>query len=275
MAECVLLSAGDSFKSDECTAKTEHVLAGRTAITSDSDDDPAAGTMPNIAAIDPAKSIAHNGNSPDGILYFRMSPGAHITNATSGYPEVSCTDKEAIKAMGLTVRGQYQYGGATWCGTYFAVNALPEGIYRSNGASWAPEGRCTAEALRTALGITASKIKSGQSIAGVSGSVKEYAYYQADVATAGTDSFKNINGNTESRYVVEASGFNFKPILVLVSAYIDHAYMTAYDGYNYLVMPISAYYSIDGTKAIVANGKVRVPVNAAGTYTVRAIGYKE
>lgn len=66
--------------------------------------------------------------------------------------------------------------------------------------------------------------------------------------------------------------FSFTPISVVVSAYIDHAYMTAYDGYHYLEMPRSSYYNIDGTTAIMTKGKVRVPVSEAGTYTVRIVG---
>lgn len=46
----------------------------------------------------------------------------------------------------LEERGQYQYGnrcgGGNDNGTeYFAINAIPEGIYRSYGADWAPEAR--------------------------------------------------------------------------------------------------------------------------------------
>lgn len=46
----------------------------------------------------------------------------------------------------LEERGQYQYGnrcgGGTDNGTeYFAINSIPEGIYRSYGADWAPEAR--------------------------------------------------------------------------------------------------------------------------------------
>ena len=172
----------------------------------------------------------------------------------------------------LTERGQYQSGGAAWCNTYFAINSLPEGIYRSNGASWAPEARCTADQLRNALGITAGKIKKGETIAGVSGNVEAYRYYQADVYAGSKDAFTNINGTPQRCYVVEVSNFSFTPISVVVSAYINRAYMTAYDGYHYLEMPRSAYYDIDGTTAIMTKGKIRVPVSEAGTYTVRIVG---
>lgn len=74
-------------------------------------------------------------------------------------------------------RGQAQYGGGFGSGTdYYAINAIPEGAYFSNGASWAPEARVSKDVLRNALGITANKIIEGQSIADVAGTVKDYSY---------------------------------------------------------------------------------------------------
>ena len=69
----------------------------------------------------------------------------------------------------LANRGQYQYGEMGEGGDYYAFNALPEGAYFSNGASWAPEARCAKSTVRSYLGITASKVAKGESIAGVTG----------------------------------------------------------------------------------------------------------
>lgn len=281
MGKITATGIGSSVGSDDCTAGKAQVLAGYTAVTSDSEDEAVTGTMPNNGEQSATLKCGQSKQIPAG-----YTPGGTVTaadlasqtGANAAANQISSGKTAWVngkKVTGtLTERGQYQNGGAAFTGSYFAINALPEGIYRSNGASWAPEARCTADQLRNALGITAGKIKSGQAIAGVSGNVKEYAYYQTDITTGIQGLFKNINGKTDSRYVVETSGFSFTPILVLVSGYIDHAYMTAYDGHTYLTMPSSAYYNIDGTAAIVQNGKVRVPVDVAGTYTVRIIGYK-
>lgn len=64
-------------------ATNEHVLSGETYYNTDPHTKN-TGTMENIEAIDPAKSIVYSGGS----FYVRMSNGAHITNASSGYPEV-------------------------------------------------------------------------------------------------------------------------------------------------------------------------------------------
>lgn len=270
---------GAGTGSDDCTASKAQVLVGYTAVTRDSGDEAAAGSMPNNGGQSGTLNCRQSKVIPAGYTSGGTVTANSLASQTSGTAVANqiSSGKTAwvngAKVTGtLTERGQYQNGGAAFTGSYFAINALPEGVYRSNGASWAPEARCTADQLRNALGITAGKIKKGEVIAGVSGNVEAYKYYQADVETTGSDTFINVNNERQSRYVVEVSGFSFIPISVVVTAYINHAYMTAYDGYNYLAMPSSAYYSIDGTKAIMKNGKVRVPVDRAGTYTVRIVG---
>lgn len=51
MAEALLLKSGGGVMSVELTAKKSHVLEGYTAVTSDSDDDAAEGTMKNRGAL--------------------------------------------------------------------------------------------------------------------------------------------------------------------------------------------------------------------------------
>ena len=50
MAECPILKSGGAYGSDDCTAEKAHVLAGKTAITNDSNDEPVNGTIPSKAA---------------------------------------------------------------------------------------------------------------------------------------------------------------------------------------------------------------------------------
>lgn len=47
MAVCLINKSGGGVTSDDVTAKREHVLQGYTALTSDSNDEPVQGTMPN------------------------------------------------------------------------------------------------------------------------------------------------------------------------------------------------------------------------------------
>ena len=53
---------------------------------------------------------------------------------------------KALKTGSLQERGQFQYAGGVGSGVfddipYIALNDIPEGIYRKNGAAWAPEVR--------------------------------------------------------------------------------------------------------------------------------------
>lgn len=70
----------------------------------------------------------------------------------------------------LAERGQAQFGGFGQGNGYVAINALPEGIYRSNGAAWAPEARIATSTLASGIGLNSSVIKKGVTILGITGS---------------------------------------------------------------------------------------------------------
>ena len=87
MSELLLpIGGGGGTSSDELTAAKAQVLEGYTAITKDSNDEPITGTMKNVSSIDTAISIGYTNSD----VYLRMTNGAHIQNASTGYPEV-CT----------------------------------------------------------------------------------------------------------------------------------------------------------------------------------------
>ena len=162
--------SGAGTGSDECTATKGDVLKGKTAVTSDSDDEAAAGTleltgnagaanvlagktfystdakskqsgtMPNVAAIDPAKSTSMSG----GNLYVRMTNGAHVQNASSGYPEVSVPTQTKTATPGAS-----------------AVTVSPD-------ANKVLE-KVTVNAVS---GLSAGNIKNGATVGGVKGTYK-------------------------------------------------------------------------------------------------------
>lgn len=56
-------------------------------------------------------------------------------------------------------RGQYQYAGGIGGGTsYIAFNDIPEGIYKKNGASWAPEIRANMSDVWPYLGALSKTV---------------------------------------------------------------------------------------------------------------------
>lgn len=99
------------------------------------------GTMVDHAGITSAISVSHDGSRN---LFARIPYGAYRTDAGTGYPEIEIAKATAISELGLAERGQYQTAGGIGGGgssSYYTFNNIPEGIYRKNGASWAPEIR--------------------------------------------------------------------------------------------------------------------------------------
>lgn len=144
MADLLLPVGGSGISSDDLTATKAYVLEGYTAITKDSNDEPIAGTMKNVSAIDPAKSIGYTSNN----VYLRMTNGAHIQNASSGYPEVSValsefgdagagnvlSGKTFTSSAGLKVSGTMTNQGAKTtslnCGGSYTI---PAGYHNGSG----------------------------------------------------------------------------------------------------------------------------------------------
>ena len=94
--------------------------------------------MPNINAIDNAISSVYveNGSSGTGI-YTRMNAGAHITEATSGYPELFIPQSQIVNAIGLTadkiVSGNTILGlVGTAIKAYTTLSALFQHYYTQN-----------------------------------------------------------------------------------------------------------------------------------------------
>ena len=66
MGECLILKRGGGIYSDDLTATRSHVLSGYTAVTQDSDDDIATGTMPNRGAVSQALNAGDSYTVPQG-----------------------------------------------------------------------------------------------------------------------------------------------------------------------------------------------------------------
>ena len=194
MGKITATGIGSSVGSDDCTAGKAQVLAGYTAVTSDSEDEAVTGTMPNNGEQSATLKCGQSKQIPAGYTTGGTVTAADLasqTGATAAANQISSGKTAWVNGKQvtgtLTERGQYQSGGAAFTGSYFAINSLPEGIYRKNGASWAPEARCTADQLRNALGITAGKIKKGEVIAGVTGTWEGYVANPTDLYYKGSN----------------------------------------------------------------------------------------
>ena len=123
-------------------------------------------TMANAGGLTAAKLMKNQ--SAFGIAGTATSDA----NVSSGYMSSGYTAYvNGSKVTGsLAEKGQQQTCSYAWCGdSYCALCNFPEGIYRKNGASWAPEVRVSMSTLASTMGLTASVIKKGVNILGITG----------------------------------------------------------------------------------------------------------
>lgn len=182
--------SGGGTGSDECTATLDHVLAGETAVTSDSNDEPGTGRMKvnsllsfNVAAYSGRRVLAkwQNPAAAPGKPY----SGVYIRYSTSGYPG---------KAGGMQIykgAGNNTASGA-WSQQYLDMPNLNETYYFSTY----PYVTCSAGEL-TGEVINAIVRTAGSSIATIT-NTKNYTipegYTMADIFCVGGGGAGGIQG---------------------------------------------------------------------------------
>ena len=91
-------SGGGGISSDDVTASSADVLNTVQTITTDSGDELKKGTMENIVSSEKYKSKRVASNT----LYLGVTPGAHITNTSKGYPAVYIPLSDLRSSIGYT-----------------------------------------------------------------------------------------------------------------------------------------------------------------------------
>jgi hypothetical protein len=179
-------------------------------------------------------------------------------------------------------RGQFQYGNMAEAGDYYAFNGLPEGAYFSNGASWAPEARCSKDNVRNYLGVSADKIVSGQSIAGINGTAPVPRDVYVNVTSSSSrQTFYTNQGVSTNHYYIEIDGsafINCNPKCITVQA--DNNWdFGFFDGYTWAKIQfdpnVCNWYNInDSSGVIITRNKILVPVGIRNlNYGVRIVGF--
>ena len=107
------------------------------------------------------------------------------TTQQTAYPD-SGGVLEKVVVGAIPNQKNYGYGGFGQGDGYYSINALPEGYYRKmSGGNWEPEARISKDTLRSALGITADKIKKGAVIAGITGTWEGYVAGNGEIYNRG------------------------------------------------------------------------------------------
>ena len=195
---------GGGVSSDETTVVASQVLTGKTYLGSDTDDEAGTGTMPNIQAVDPAKSLSYG----SGLVYARMSNGAHITNASGGYPEVSITTQ--TKSVSPTASSQTVSPDA---------NKVLSGV-TVNGVS----------------NLTAGNIKNGVTVGGTAGTYKGLGNASASQVLSGA-TFSTASLSNASGTMPNYSGYTS------TGNYVSSTFRSATSGYVYASPGATGYYS--------------------------------
>lgn len=156
--------------------------------------------------------------------------GAATSDATATANQISSGKIAYVKGSKITgtlaERGQSQYGNFGQGNGYVAINALPEGIYRSNGAAWAPEARIATSTLASGIGLNASVIKKGVSILGITGSYEGYYSGNGVIYNRGSWGsgynirwFSKYNANTTTSIIQSSTSIKFNTNSSPVSNY--------------------------------------------------------
>lgn len=206
MANAILMSGGVSaVTSDDVTAKREHVLQGYTALTADSDDEPAQGTMVN------------RGNGMDTVEFLdAYRDSKYVARMEQGFyaqvgqwkPYVSIP--YAVLANGIHleankmldtlqvagIRGNIRTYGA-WNAASEVVNAtwenkvhvrFEEGYYPKDG-NYKPAAIVPYDTLANVIGLDASKMLNSLSVLGKQGQIKTVDTAESNYRTNKSTSF--------------------------------------------------------------------------------------
>ena len=210
MADCIILGSGSGGESGDCTADRSKVLASYTAVTRDSNDDPAEGTMPNNGDLSATLAAGQSKTIPAGYTSGGTVTAKDLASQTKGNADAGHIVKDYSAYVNgkeisgaIEDRGPYQYaGGIGEADDYYAFNNMPNGWYHESDAdsSWAPEVRLAKSIVRNYLGIAANKIISGQSIAGVAGNQHPYGYVVGDVTSDSGAAFLQSSSAVYTRW---------------------------------------------------------------------------
>ena len=111
MAESIIQKAGGGAASDECTAAKAQVLAGYTAVTKDSGDEPAAGTMADRGAVSQALNCGGSYTIPAG--YHNGSGKVTANSLASQTGGATAEDKYVLNGKTYWKDGVKRTGGMT------------------------------------------------------------------------------------------------------------------------------------------------------------------
>ena len=102
MAEALLVKSGGGTDSSDLTATLSQVLSGYTAMTSDSDDDPGTGTMPNRGAVNQTLNAGGSYTIPQG---YHNGNGKVAANSLASQTSGNASSAQILTGYNAWVNG--------------------------------------------------------------------------------------------------------------------------------------------------------------------------
>lgn len=238
MAKAIIAGGGSAGAgSDDCTATKDYVLSGYTAVTQDSDDEAAWGTMPNVdyassisltntdgRKVIPGNSCWASVTNTDGVERTLIQSGkkGYITERTIfGVPSqwktvtpsvisqtVAADDGKLLKGVGINPIPDQRSDNPTSAKLLAEDGKLkmipPKGWY--DGSSWYTWDTYALVAERG--GLTAAKLMKNQSAFGISGTATSDANATAAVIRSGYTAWANGSKITGTLAIQSAISFS-------------------------------------------------------------------
>lgn len=181
MGKAMVIPGGSGMYSSDLTARAADVLEGTAYVGADTDDDTGVGEMPDRGAVSAALNCGesytipvgyHNGNG-------KVTANSLASQTPASLDAAHMQQNYTAWANGNRVTGAVPYRGTNQYGTFiygsdYCQITMPEGIYKAEGNSWAPEARAYMSQVAAALGLTADKIRKGVTILGITGTWQGY-----------------------------------------------------------------------------------------------------
>ena len=298
MAEIpISFGGGGGSGSDDVTASSAQVLAGYTAITTDSSDEPVEGTIPTkdvavyntsttdqtiasnqylggvqtIKAVTTSNIDANNIKKDVVVTVGDSNNSGRIKNVTGTYTTVTgktaATASQILDGYAAFANGSNQINGtiasraATSYNPTTYAQTIPKGLYLSGD-----------QTINGDSNLVASNILKGKSIFGVAGNVTKFGnnMVKASTTSGGTFRYSGDNGQETLNYVT-ATGFGYTPYAFSASKQSSSSNVTCMaENYN-----VSGHWDFlpNRLTAKWAYSNIVAPVSASGEYWLRFAGY--
>ena len=235
MGKIMILKAGGGTSSDELTATKDKVLTGYTAVTGDSGDDPAVGTMPNRGAVSQSLNAGGSYTIPAG---YHNGAGKVTANSLSSQTSANATAAQILSGQTAWVNGAKVTGSMANRGAAnqaLAINGsytIPAGYHNGGGKvtqSVPVQGGSTTTpgtANKTVVAanryvngnvivagngnLTAGNIKKGVNIFGVTGNWEGFVATPNDLYKYGINNagFIDITSGNYGKIIFESNQIN-------------------------------------------------------------------